>query len=53
MWQKVEYTGYYISKEGITIDPRKITTIKEWPAPTNVLEVRSFLELASYYRKFV
>ena len=51
--QKVEYTGHYISKEGITVDPRKITTIKDWPAPINVSEVRSFLELVSYYRKFV
>jgi len=50
---KVEYTGHYISDKGITVDPRKIETIKNWPAPTNMSEVRSFLGLASYYRKFV
>jgi hypothetical protein len=50
---KVKYTGHYISEEGITVDPRKITTIQDWPAPTNVSETRSFLGLASYYRKFV
>src|SRR5271168_2955256 len=44
--QKVEYMGHYISKEGITINSRKITTIKDWPALTNVSEVRSFLGLA-------
>ena len=35
------------------MDPWKIATIKDWPVPTNVPEVRSFLGLASYYRKFV
>ena len=50
---KVEYTRHYISDEEITVAPRKIATIKDWPVPTNVPEVRSFLGLASYYRKFV
>ena len=50
---KVEYTGHFISGKGISVDPRKVETIKNWSAPTNVSEVCSFLGLASYYRKFV
>jgi RNase H-like domain found in reverse transcriptase/Reverse transcriptase (RNA-dependent DNA polymerase) len=50
---KVEYTGHFISGKGISVDPRKVETIKNWSAPTNVSGVRSFLGLASYYRKFV
>ena len=49
----MKYTGHYISDEEITVDPHKIETVKNWPAPTNVPEVRSFLGLVSYYRKFV
>src|SRR5438552_5955912 len=51
--QYVEYTGHFISEKEITVDPRKINTIRNWPAPTNVSEIRSFLGLASYCRKFV
>src|SRR5437868_1229306 len=51
--QRVEYTGHFISEQGITVDSRKIDTIRNWPTPTNISELRSFLGLASYYRKFV
>src|SRR6185295_3717296 len=50
---KVEYLGHYISGEGIAVDERKVEVIKKWPNPTNLTELRSFLRLALYYRKFV
>ena len=42
-----------ISKDGITVDPNKIEAMVNWDRPTNVSEVRNFLGLAGYYRRFV
>jgi len=42
-----------VSTEDISTDPRKIQAIMDWPTPTNVKELRSFLGLAGYYRKFI
>ena len=50
---KVYFLGHVISEEGISVDPQKIEAIVNWKSPTNVSEVRSFLGLAGYYRKFV
>jgi hypothetical protein len=50
---RIHYLGHVISGEGIAMDPAKVEAIMEWPAPTNVTEVRSFMGLAGYYQWFV
>ena len=51
--EKVHFLGHVISAEGISMDPGKITSVVDWPRPTNVTEVRSFLGMADYYQRFV
>ncbi|XP_070006227.1 uncharacterized mitochondrial protein AtMg00860-like [Nicotiana sylvestris] len=49
----VTFLGHIISGEGIQVDTQKIEALKTWPRPTIPMEVRSFLGLASYYRRCV
>ena len=49
---KVPYLGHVISAEGVSTDLEKIEAVKRWPVPSRVTDVRSFLGLASYYRRF-
>ena len=50
---QVIFLGHVVSKDGIHVDPKKIEAVIDWPRPTTVTEVRSFLGLAGYYRRFV
>ena len=50
---KVAFLGHVISADGVSVDPQKIEAVVNWKPPKNVLEVRIFLGLAGYYRKFV
>ena len=50
---EVHYLGHIVSKEGVQMDPDKIKAIMEWPELKNVHDIRSFLGLCSYYRRFV
>ena len=53
-WLKeVQFLGHVISKEGILVDPAKIEAVSNWERPTTPTEVRSFIGLAGYYRRFV
>ncbi len=51
--KEVIYLGHVILAKGVSTDPSKIEAVKQWQRPTGVAELRSFLGLTSYYRRFV
>jgi hypothetical protein len=51
--EEIQFLGHILSAKGIAVDPSKVKDILEWKSPTSIHQVRSFLGLAGYYRRFV
>ncbi|MCO5582598.1 hypothetical protein L7F22_036496 [Adiantum nelumboides] len=51
--EEIHFLGHIVSKDGVRMDPAKINAIQDWPEPVNLHEVRSFLGLCSYCRRFI
>jgi hypothetical protein len=50
---EIKYSGHIVDKQGIRPDPKKVEAVQTWPVPKNVHDVRSFLGLISYFRRFI
>jgi hypothetical protein len=51
--RKVDFLGHVISAEGVAVDPAKVEAVLNWKQPKSVADIRSFLGLAGYYRRFI
>src|SRR5690349_1999864 len=51
--KRVPYLGHYISEKGIEMDPKKISAVIKWPKITTITQLRGFLGLIGFYRKFI
>ncbi|KAF5781372.1 putative nucleotidyltransferase, Ribonuclease H [Helianthus annuus] len=51
--REVHFLGHVVNKDGIHVDPSKVDSIRNWPTPRTPTEIRQFLGLAGYYRRFI
>ena len=51
--KEVKYLGHVFSEKGMEPDPQKTSAVRDWPTPVDVSNLRSFLGLASYYRRYI
>jgi transposase InsO family protein len=51
--ESVEFLGHVVSNKGVQVDAKKVEAVRAWPPPTNIHDLRAFLGLANYYRRFV
>ena len=51
--REVKYLGHVVSGNGVALDPDKVQDVLDWPRPTKATDVKRYLGLCSYYRRFV
>jgi hypothetical protein len=51
--EQIKYLGHIITEKGVATDPEKVRAVQEWPEPHTITELRGFLGLPGYYRRFI
>ena len=50
---ELSFLGHRVSAAGVAVDPRKLAAVRDWPAPISNVDLRRFIGLCNYYRRFV